>query len=410
MSYACDVAIIGAGPSGAVAAAMLVRAGHDVAVYEQSTFPRFSIGESLLPQCMVMLEEAGLMPNVLAGNHQLKDGADFSWGSGRKARIYFPDKSTPGPSTTFQVDRSAFDQELIDGAASMGARVQYQTEVTHFTDTLDGAELDLNQEGRHTKVRARFVLDASGFARVLPRLLDLGRPSSEPPRRAVFKHLRQETWKADFDRNKILIAIHPLHPQVWYWVIPQSGGRVSMGLVGPDELVTGAGATAEERFRHFTDSMGWDTWFDEATQIRPTNELAGYASAVSTLYGPHFALLGNAGEFLDPIFSSGVTIAMKSSQLASDCLVRQFRGEVVDWQSDYATPLMLGVDAFRSCVQAWYDGRLQRIIFSSGKGDNAVTRHLTSMLAGYAWDLNNPFVRKPVRFMEAIDHAVSRGV
>lgn len=408
MATECDVAIIGAGPSGAVAAAMLVRAGHSVKVVERSTFPRFSIGESLLPQCMVMIEDAGLMPNVLAGNHQYKDGADFSWGLGRKARIHFPDKSTEGPSTAFQVDRATFDHALIDGAAAMGAEVLYRTEVTGYTDLSDGAELEVDHEGRADRIRARFVLDASGFGRVLPRLLDLNLPSTEPPRRAIFKHIRQQAWKADFDRNKILIAIHPVHPQVWYWVIPLVDGGVSIGLVGPDELVTAAGSDSEARFQHFTSSMGWETWFDEAEQFRPTTEFAGYASAVRALHGPHFALLGNAGEFLDPIFSSGVTIAVKSSQLATDCLIRQFAGETVDWDADYAKPLVRGVDAFRSCVQAWYDGRLQRIIFSAGRGDNTVTRHLTAILAGYAWDLDNPFVRKPVRFMEAIDHVVSR--
>jgi flavin-dependent dehydrogenase len=113
---------------------------------------------------------------------------------------------------------------------------------------------------------------------------------------------------------------------------------------------------------------------------------------VKQLFGKDYALLGNAGEFLDPVFSSGVTIAFKSASLAADVLDRQLRGLLPDWDQEFTKPLMQGVNTFRNFVNAWYDGRLQDIIFASDKNES-VKRMICSILAGYAWDIENPYVK-----------------
>jgi flavin-dependent dehydrogenase len=127
--------------------------------------------------------------------------------------------------------------------------------------------------------------------------------------------------------------------------------------------------------------------FDE-----PINAITGYSANVKSLYGKGYALLGNAGEFLDPVFSSGVTIAMKSASLAAAVLDRQFKGEAVDWYADYAVPLKRGVDTFRVFVDAWYDGRLQDVIFHQQQQPE-IKAMICSILAGYAWDETNPYVK-----------------
>ena len=124
--------------------------------------------------------------------------------------------------------------------------------------------------------------------------------------------------------------------------------------------------------------------------MRPVGEIVGYAAKVSRLHGAGFALLGNAAEFLDPVFSSGVTIAMKSAKLAADLLDRQFRGEATDWETQFAEPLMYGVETFRSFVNGWYNGDLQDVIFFEQK-DPVIRRMICSVLAGYAWDAKNPY-------------------
>jgi flavin-dependent dehydrogenase len=108
------------------------------------------------------------------------------------------------------------------------------------------------------------------------------------------------------------------------------------------------------------------------------------------LHGRHFALLGNAAEFLDPVFSSGVTIALKSASLAAAALGRQLRGDSVDWQREFTEPLNYGVETFRAFVNGWYDGSLQQVIFFQRQPDN-IRRMICSVLAGYAWDRDNPY-------------------
>jgi flavin-dependent dehydrogenase len=129
--------------------------------------------------------------------------------------------------------------------------------------------------------------------------------------------------------------------------------------------------------------------------------LQGYSANVKTLATNKFALLGNAGEFLDPVFSSGVTIAMQSASLAAKALIKQLDGEAIDWQDEYATPLMKGVDTFRTYVEAWYDCRFQDAIFYSDP-DLTIKQMICSILAGYAWDQNNPFVSESKRRLNMV--------
>jgi flavin-dependent dehydrogenase len=133
----------------------------------------------------------------------------------------------------------------------------------------------------------------------------------------------------------------------------------------------------------------------------PVRTLEGYAANVKTMTGPGFALLGNAAEFLDPVFSSGVTIAMRSASTAAHVLDRQLRGETVDWKQDFEMPLRKGVNVFRHYVDAWYDGRFQDIMFSKSHSPK-VRAMISSVLAGYAWDEANPFVSEAGRRLDVV--------
>ncbi|MBI1359092.1 MAG: FAD-dependent oxidoreductase [Alphaproteobacteria bacterium] len=400
----CDIAIIGAGPAGAVSSAILAEKGWNVRVYERQHFPRFSIGESMLCQTMQLLEDIGLYDEVKAAGFQFKDGAAFAWGD-RYTDIYFPNKSSPGQGTTFQVRRDKFDDVLIKAAQKRGAKVSFGDSVTGFSSDDNGAKLTVKgEDGEVREVTARFCLDASGFGRILPRLLNLEAPSSMDKRRSVFRHVHDHADNSSFDRNKILVTINPDQPQIWYWMIPLADGMTSVGVVGPDADIEKAGANAEERLDALLPrAERMSRILKDATVARPAGEIVGFSANVKSLTGPSYALLGNAAEFLDPVFSSGVTIAMKSAVLAAGLVDRQLRGETVDWDKDFSAELKTGVEAFRAAVSAWYDGSLQRIIFDRPMDDTKVTSYITSVLAGYAWDISNPAVREPVRFLEVID-------
>lgn len=398
-----DVLIVGAGPAGSVAAGLLRKRGIEVLVIEKETFPRFSIGESLLPQSMEYIEEAGMLQAVVEAGFQYKNGAAFSRG-GRHTDFDFRDKFSPGWGTTYQVQRAHFDDVLIREAAKQGAEVRFR----HVVEAVDvsGAQPLVtvrDPDGNAYAVQPKFLLDASGFGRILPRLLKLESPSNFPVRSAIFTHVEDHIPVGSFDRNKILISVHPEHVDVWYWTIPFSNGRCSQGVVAEksfldrypgDEMAKLKQLVSEEpHLASVLKDANWDT---------PARQIVGYSANVSSLWGNGFALLGNAGEFLDPVFSSGVTIAFKSASLATACVARQLAGETVDWDADYAKPLKAGVDCFRTFVEAWYEGRFQKVIFHPDATPE-IRQMISAILAGYAWDRKNPFVAESKRRLSVLE-------
>jgi flavin-dependent dehydrogenase len=402
MSEHRDVVIIGAGPSGSIASTLLKRRGWDVLVLEGQKFPRFSIGESLLVHCLDFVDEAGMMPALEAAGFQCKNGAAFIRGD-EYGDFDFGDKYTPGRDTTFQVQRATFDKLLADEAEKQGVEIRYEVKVTAANMTGERPVLEARDaSGRTYDVESRFVLDASGFGRTLPKLLDLETPSSFPVRNAVFTHVADGIPDSTFDRMKIQVAIHPQHRDVWYWLIPFPNGRCSLGCVARREFFDEYPVALDERIGKLVSEepflarllakAEWDT---------PVRELTGYAANVKTMAGKGFALLGNAAEFLDPVFSSGVTIAMRSASMASRVLDRQLRGEPVNWYSEFEEPLRKGVETFRAYVTAWYDGRFQDIVFSKTQPPQ-IKRQICSILAGYAWDESNPFVADPFRRLDLV--------
>ncbi|WKE63986.1 NAD(P)/FAD-dependent oxidoreductase [Gallaecimonas kandeliae] len=397
-----QVLVIGAGPAGVLAATLLHRAGIGVRVLEKARFPRFSIGESLLPQSMAFLAEAGLLKAVNQAGFQYKEGAAFGH-QGRYVDFDFRDKFSPGPGTTFQVKRAQFDKLLADEALKQGVDIRFGQSIEEVDLSVSPARIwARGEDGEPYQLEADFVLDASGFGRVLPRLLDLEIPSGFEPRQGVFTHVVDNASEG-FDRDKILISVHPEHKDVWYWLIPFSDGTSSLGVVASQAYFEGrAEQDNEALLKALTfEEPGLAKVLAQASFEQPVNCLKGYSAKVSRLCGPGFALLGNAGEFLDPVFSSGVTIAFKSASLAAQTLVRQFKGETVDWQADFAAPLQAGVDVFRTYVEGWYEGSFQDVIFYP-EPQPQVKQMVCSILAGYVWDKGNPFVAESRRRLRAL--------
>ncbi|MGV8996673.1 MAG: NAD(P)/FAD-dependent oxidoreductase [Parvibaculaceae bacterium] len=398
-----DVVIIGAGPSGSVAAAMLADAGLSVEVLERAHFPRFSIGESLLPQAMEWLDEAGLLQDVVEAGFQHKNGATFSWGD-REESFDFRDKSSSGWGTTYQVQREKLDLILAKGAARKGARVQFGQTVVAIRPHPTRPSLTVRDEaGNERVIDTRFILDGSGFGRVLARMLDLEVPVSVPQRMSIFTHVKDNIPHGLHDRNKIIVTINEKNTDIWYWFIPLADGLTSVGVVGRPEQLSVYGSTREEQLTNLIAESGkMAKLLVNSVRVRDVGEISGYACKVSQLSGDGYALLGNAGEFLDPVFSSGVTIALKSASLASKLVVRQLDGETPDWKREYAEPLGRGIETFRAYVNGWYDGDLQRVIFGTPADSNKVKQMITSVLAGYAWDEENPFVQQPVKYLNML--------
>ena len=402
-----EILIIGAGPAGSVAAALLRQQGRQVLMLEREQFPRFSIGESLLPQSMEYLEQGGMLRAVVEAGFQLKNGAAFAHGE-QYTEFDFSEKFSPGWSTTYQVPRARFDHLLALEAEARGAEVSYRHEVVAID--IDGKRPRVRvkgPEGEQYFVDTSFILDASGFGRILPRLLQLETPSNFPVRGAIFTHIEDRITQSGFDRNKIRVTVHPERTDVWFWLIPFTAGRCSLGVVAEPALLERYHGTDTQRLQalvgedrrlsNLLENASWDT---------PARRIVGYSANVKSLSGRGYALLGNAGEFLDPIFSSGVTIAFKSASLAAAILQRRFAGETVDWFSEYAVPLKIGVDTFRAFVESWYRGGFQRIVFHRNQPAE-IRRMISAILAGYAWDESNPYVREPRRRLAALEELCS---
>jgi flavin-dependent dehydrogenase len=385
---------------------MLAQRNRQVLVIEKEHFPRFSIGESMLPQLMEYLEDGGLAQTVKDNSDKLgfqfKNGAAFEK-DGIFTEFDFTDKFTPGPGTTFQVKRADFDQLLATGAEQFGAEIHYGHQVTEIDVSEAKKRLTVKTEtGEVYQVNCNFILDASGFGRVLPRLLGLDKVSPHPTRQAIFTHIEDHISAPHFDRNKILITVHPQHQDIWYWLIPFADGTTSLGVVGkPEQLAVDHNNPLDTLKKQVDQVPNLRHVLSDAEYKKPARILTGYSASVSKMHGDGFALLGNAGEFLDPVFSSGVTIALHSSWLISPLVNRFLDGEDVDFEAEFAAPLQQGIDCFRTFVKAWYTGEFQSVIFSQEQ-DPKIRRMISSILAGYAWDTKNPYVAQSERRLQVL--------
>ena len=203
-----DVLVIGAGPSGTVAASIINKAGFKVKIVEKMKFPRFVIGESLLPRCMEALTEAGFIDAVKEKKFQEKFGAKFVK-NGKVCDYFFADQYTKGWTWTWQVPRGEFDMTLADTVEKMGVPVSYETTVTGIefngTDSVTTIE---DTEGNKSQIEARFIVDGSGYGRVIPRLFNLDKQSNLPPRKTLFTHVADVKRSMDDEPNRITIIVH----------------------------------------------------------------------------------------------------------------------------------------------------------------------------------------------------------
>ena len=396
-----DVLVIGAGPAGCIAASILHKNGLRVRVAEKTKFPRFVIGESLLPRVMDHLEEAGLLEEVKKGNFQKKFGAKFVKGD-KVCDFNFEDQFSNGWTWTWQVPRAEFDLLLANGVIKKNIPLTFETAVTSIQFNDDESSLTTLEDanGNKTQIEARYIIDASGYGRVIPTMLGLNKQSSFDPRKTHFTHFKDPNRPPGVEGNRITAVIH--REQVWIWIIPFSNGNTSVGFVGDPKFFKDYPEDDAERMRAIVADCDFlkDRFKDQPMVLAPRS-IEGYAITSTTFHGKGFVTVGNATEFLDPIFSSGVTFAMESGSTAAKLVSRKLKGDTIDFQAEYVDHMMQGINTFRSYVSSWYDGDLHEIFFSKKQAPE-IKKQICSVLAGYVWDLENPFVKKPTRAIKAL--------
>jgi len=380
-----DVIVVGGGPSGSTAGNLLAKGGARVLVIEREVFPRFHIGESLLPANLRVFDRIGYHPE--GDEHLRKSGAVFhDESTGREATYLFAESLSKVADHAYQVERSTFDLALLEAAAASGAEVHQGERVTAID--LNGGTRDPRIETDKGAYSARYVFDASG--------LDAFMAYGERTRRrldifglgSIYRHYELAPAIADelaVEGNIRLLFVEG----GWMWAIPLGRGRLSVGLTTRRKGLDAARLEAE-----LARSEVMSRILAGGRPEGPAKTMASFSFVNDRPYGPRWSCLGDAACFLDPMFSSGVNLGMVGAAHASDVLLPALESGdegAAELMGGHAQWMKEGCEVFATLLNAIYQRRLLPDLFFTRDQDPLLRRGMTSVLAGDVWGEDNPF-------------------
>jgi len=361
-SYECIV--MGGGPAGSTVAALVAAAGHDVLLVEREKFPRFHVGESLMPETYWVFQRLGVLDELKESSFVKKVSVQFVNHSGKHSQpFYFPEHDPRDCSQTWQVERSRFDQLLWNNAARKGADCHDQTRVLEVlfegaaspTVRARGVRLQM-AEGSQQTVDARVVVDATGQQSLIAQTLGLRHVDPQLKKAAIWTYYRG-AQRVPGPHGGATVILHTDTKQCWFWYIPLSDDVTSVGVVGDNDYLLKGRRTADEVFGEELDRCpALMERLAAAERIDKYHVAKEFSYSTEQAVGDGWVLVGDAWGFIDPIYSSGVYFAMRSGELAADCIAEGLQrddtsaGQLGKWADDFTA----GTQWIRKLIELFY--------------------------------------------------------
>lgn len=380
-----DVAIIGGGPAGSTAATLLARAGRRVIVLEREKFPRFHIGESLLPSITSIFERLGVREKMDA-MFMPKYGGEIAAACGsREVRFYFKDGFRSRHDRAYQVSRAEFDQMLLENSRANGAEVQEETTVVKLSLGKEAVTLETtNASKAKATIAARYLIDCSGRQTLVGNFLKLKRSYDNLQKFSIFAHYENVDRPEGIDGTLIRMIRGLDH---WIWMIPLTPTKMSIGLVMDTAAFRAQKLSPQEMLeRSIEEQPLIADRMIRSERVTPVQSAGDYSYSNTQLYGERFLLAGDAAAFIDPVFSSGVYFAMMSAEKAADTIeeILCHPGRTRSLLKRYERSVNRVMKMYLAFVNSWYSGREFMEVFMNPTDILQIAPAVNSLLAGDA--------------------------
>ena len=356
-----DCIVMGGGPAGTTAAALVAEAGYRTLLVERETFPREHVGESLMPETFWTFQRLGVLDRMQKSAYPKKVGVQFVNSTGKESSpFFFRSHDDRESSETWHVDRAEFDKMLFDNAASKGASCHDKTRVLDVLFDEDRAVgVRLKQRDLVPQdVQAKVIFDATGQQTLIASKLGLRKINPDLRKVAIWQHFRG-AYRDEQGGGVKTVIMHTSEKKSWFWYIPQSDDAVSVGVVGDSDYLLKQSRNPEQVFaEEMAKCSTLQCWLHNAEPLDAMQVAKEFSYTTQQSSGMGWVLIGDAWGFIDPVYSSGVYFALKSAELAADCAVEGLKtgdtsaSVLGKWIPDFAKQISL----IRRLVFAFYSG------------------------------------------------------